>query len=897
MRVVEASGESEDAPCELWGKLGADGSAWYPLEAHLADTAAASLGLWDLWLAPNLKHLFTELLGEQPREQFALIAAAHDIGKANPIFQTQTQTGSRPVGGQARERLERHADDLRSSGYPTPSILKVDQLDSSGGGRHEVFSQFVSVEAGLPEWVGFALGGHHGRYHRVLQMSGGVTPGAAHRSVCAGNWLRDSREILENLRSALGVSSEIPAIPERMVPSIVAVTGAIALADWLASDESSIEHGRATWTSTPDLQQYVQLRSGWFAERLPRMIGTHQTPAGSMRETFGFESPNGTQQAVASTGDSEFMVVMSPMGEGKTEAALMRHQVLGRALFFGLPTMATADAMFDRIRRFYRGAPAQAAVLAHSRAVLNSFYSSSDTEPIRSLGSDDPGSLSPGDWFRGRHRSLLAPVTVGTCDQALAASLPHKWVAMRLLGLANKHVILDEVHSYDAYQDELLCTLLTWLGLCAAPVTLLSATLPEVRVRRYLSEWSRGRTRFSGRPLPEIRLVYPGVLAASGAGPFFASQQIDAVVMPVDGVRGRAIDVSVIRFSSTVPKAAAESIAEFVKSQWSDGRSVAAIVNTVNLCVDVGRRLLEAHVPVKVLHSRMTASQRKRIEEDLQRSNGRNGPGGSVVVATQIIESSLDVDFDVIATQLSPAASLLQRTGRLWRHSHQGDDGDWIHPTQRSEHRPAAPEMVIFVDESGPTFRNSLPYTVAELRRTSAELLTRRQWRIPGDLQTFVDASTIQFSDLAREISDEELAHLTEEARKSLQAEQRQINWKALADEFAALPNVTSHDSIDESRQTRLQDLPSATIVALGTHGYRRQLPDSKCSLASSQDLLEHTVPVTGVLVATLAGHPNSVDLTDRHPLLRGVRALDIDALEDFELHPVLGLVPTQETT
>jgi CRISPR-associated endonuclease/helicase Cas3 len=867
--------------CELWGKLGRDGSGWYPLEAHLADTAASALALWDFWFAPNLRQLFSELLGEQPRERFAFIAAAHDIGKANPLFQTQTERVD-----DVPEILDHHQQELKTRGYAIPSLLAVGQVRSSNAGpRHEVFTRFLMDGAGYPEWVGAALGGHHGQYPVADGDIGSKANGKAHQALCAGQWSLHSREILNELRDALGLHGDIPRLATNLVPAVVAVTGAVALADWLASDENAVESGREIWDKTKPLAGYLSSQFRWFSQHLQGTLGRSSTPDGSFADLFGFASPNGTQQAVINAGDSPLVIVMSPMGEGKTEAALARHQTLDRGLFFGLPTMATADAMFNRVRRFYSGSDRQAGSLSHSRGFLNSYYELGEISPLGSAGSDDQG-LGPAAWFRGRHRGLLAPVTVGTCDQALAASLPHKWVAMRLLGLANKHVVLDEVHSYDPYQDELLCTLLRWFGVCDTPVTLLSATLPRVRVDRYLEAWGAGHYRFDGTIVRVDGLEYPAVISAN-VGPGARTSVASA---PIMNVRNRSIAIHSVSTPSERGASASE-LARIALVDWSPGLSTAVIANTVTACIKSAQEIAETGAQTLVVHSRMTARMRRTVEQEVTSRFGRGGPGGGIVIATQILESSLDVDFDRMVTELAPAPSLLQRSGRIWRHS-TFEGRAWVHPELREANRPVVPCLTVIHPEGQIKRGSALPYTVAELERTRTNLLGRENWVIPDDLQALVDSCVIQWSDLLDGgLGIEE--HLAGEAMVSLAARNKRIDWNALADELGRLPGVTTPDSIDESMATRL-GLNSATIIAVGTHGCPAAILEPAAGRVDLHQILDHSLPVNGALIDKVARGPGSWDLSELHPMLGGIRAVDLDAHPTHILDPKFGLIPRE---
>jgi CRISPR system Cascade subunit CasA len=371
------------------------------------------------------------------------------------------------------------------------------------------------------------------------------------------------------------------------------------------------------------------------------------------------------------------LIVEAPMGEGKTEAALAAAEVLAArsgagGVLISLPTRATSDGMFPRLLAWLEHLPVdgpRSVVLAHAKAALNDLWAGLVREGRREIraveldGSDEvrteqgrreaPAGLHAHQWLRGRKKSLLASFAVGTIDQVLFAGLKSRHLALRHLAVAGKVVVIDEVHAYDAYMSRYLERVLEWLSAYGVPVILLSATLPAGR-RRALAMAYGG----SSQQLAEVpHDTYP-LLTAVG--------QDSALVVPLAG-SGRRTEVLVERLPDEVPV-----LADRLAEELRDGGCALVVRNTVDRVLETADRLRErfGDATVTVAHSRFLAADRAARDVELLT---RFGPGGDrpdrhIVVASQVVEQSLDIDFDILVCDLAPIDLVLQRMGRLHRH-------------------------------------------------------------------------------------------------------------------------------------------------------------------------------------------------------------------------------------
>lgn len=344
-------------------------------------------------------------------------------------------------------------------------------------------------------------------------------------------------------------------------------------------------------------------------------------------------------------------ILEAQMGMGKTEAALYAaYQLLAQdkatGIYFALPTQLTSNKIYDRFNAFL------AQIIAHESPCRSLLLHSGAWLLETEMGEEGrPG----GAWFNQAKRGLLAPFAVGTIDQALMAVMNVKHGFVRAFGLAGKVVILDEVHSYDLYTGTILNELVALLRQIGCTVIILSATLSKTRREALLQQ----RTN---------ETAYPLITAApSGAAP---KQEVAIVEVPVP-----AQDMAPIRIETSISDE--HALAEALL-RASEGQQILWIENTVadaqQRYLDIASRAVANGCNVGLLHSRFTPQDRAAHEAHWVTLYGREGwttrtTRGRILVGTQVLEQSLDIDADLLITRFAPTDMLLQRMGRLWRHA------------------------------------------------------------------------------------------------------------------------------------------------------------------------------------------------------------------------------------
>lgn len=691
----------------VWAKDDEKADGWLPLYRHMSDTAAIAPYLWSEWVPQNVRALIADdFEGDQTVAERCVVwlAGVHDLGKATPSFAMQ---------------VARHQATMRDLGFDFP-IHK--QLRSRT--PHSVASQLLlrdwlvrnySFTPAVAETYAVIPGSHHG-----VTPSAQVLQEASFRPQLLGEstiWRTTQTEFAAYAASIAGVDQDLHiwATNPLRARSQILITAIVILADWLASSVDLFRYGdpRSSSERAEEAWRNLFLPPAWKAGDPPQDLTEFFLTRFSLPTGAGVRPIQAAAMSLAHEVDRPgIMVIEAPMGEGKTEAALAVAEVFASrtgagGAFIALPTMATSDAMFARVKNWVGRVSAdsgtdQTMFLAHGKAALNEeFQGLVRGGRIIEVGTDEDGDSSVDipeqvviahEWLRGRKKGPLANFVVGTVDQVLFGALKSRHLMLRHLALVNKVVVIDEVHAYDVYMNVYLDRILGWLGHYGVPVILLSATLPAARRRAlldaYTSESARPeepdphesmverkrRTRASAEASAlqanaakrePVELAYPLITASTSTGPR---------VVRVEGV-SREQGVRLERMPDDD-----ETLVALLEASLVDGGCVMIVRNTVARAQET-MRMLRGHFgfrhTLRLAHSRFIASDRAKTDAwlrttfgppELMAESGSSRPISAIVVGTQVLEQSLDIDFDLLVTDLAPTDLILQRIGRLHRH-------------------------------------------------------------------------------------------------------------------------------------------------------------------------------------------------------------------------------------
>ena len=568
------------------------------------------------------------------------LTAAHDIGKITPGF-------------------------LRKC--PLSLFSQIPGSQDCNGNHALVSQAFLASlpemqdERSLPLTWGLSAGGHHGSYPTSkVHNNLGKRSGPVELDFAWPDILR--RELLAELVATFG---HLPSGQTVIGSRVHWLTGFVTFCDWVGSntDWFPLHPG-------PPLRDHFtpeSARAG--AAAALELIGWHRRavlPDLSFSSLFSApEAPRFTprplQETLIALADQPGLyIVEAPMGIGKTEAALAaayrRWNEGGESgLYFALPTQLTSNRIHNRVSEFLDHVIADHSIqtLAHGNAWLSEDRVRSFSPANTSVGEADATEACR--WFTSSRKPLLAPFGTGTIDQALMACIGAKHSALRLFALSGKVVVIDEVHSYDPYTSALVDQLIRWLLEVGCTVIVLSATLTAKRRREMIEKAG------AAEPFPPPS-DYP--LITKVIGEIATHHPVTDPAIHETAVKLKHLDAADADFIEKAARAA------------ESGACVLVIRNTVASAQQTFRAIKSAlrdeSIPVGLLHSRFPHFQRQRNEKhwmDLLGKNPSRRPSGCVLVATQVVEQSVDIDADLLFTDLAPTDLLLQRLGRLHRHA------------------------------------------------------------------------------------------------------------------------------------------------------------------------------------------------------------------------------------
>ncbi|MEN6318171.1 MAG: CRISPR-associated helicase Cas3' [Syntrophaceae bacterium] len=707
----------------------------------------------------------------------ALLAACHDIGKISPAFQKMIYD---------------------SISKPDPAIITALSSVNSDAAKRTEYAFHAKVTQTLlaekPKYIPDIEGMHHGFRPNSTPCTEAVYGGVP--------WTKMRHDLLLFLEDCfLAPEQEWPTIGDWNKASVLG--GLIIVADWIASGGEFAGLTRIP-PSNDCLQQMAEKavsEAGFVSFQVQQNL--------SFSDIFGFQPyPIQTSFFESVTGPGVY-ILEAPMGIGKTEAALYaayRIIALKKAtgMYFGLPTQLTSNKIYERVRQFLDKVTSANASprLLHSSAWLEEMILGEEGDTGRS-------------WFDSSKRGILAPFAVGTVDQALMAVMNIRHGMVRAFGLAGKVVILDEVHSYDAYTGTLLSSLVQCLREIGCTVLILSATLTSSQKSNLL-----GRNNDN-----QYCAAYPLVTSLCNAN----DTEKELYESTVQSKDERTVTINFCQDSSNAFEPALEKA--------ENGQQVLWIENTVdeaqNIYRQIAARTESSKIECGLVHSRFIRKRRSENEAYWVSLYGKDGHDrrkerGRILIGTQVLEQSLDIDADFLITHICPTDMLLQRIGRLWRHKENND----IRPKgSLCSVLIIAPAYENTTDKRVSFGVSTAIYSEYILCRTLEIWKNVRTLHLPGDIRNLLEQTylTREEKGIMRKLKDDMLA-----VKRRLEG-------------FARIAQATDIQTFSESAvQTRYSDMENCKVLLL--RSFEKVKEAYVLSFADEKDTLQIPTAPTSLL-------------------------------------------------
>lgn len=751
----------------FWAKTTPEGKPGISVYDHMINVG---------YVARFIAEMFPELLlrFQLPSSVVGAFAALHDLGKISPGFQRKSESWL----------IENNLIKIDRNGcWDTKMETDHGQVSHSA---IQAFLLKTGIDRKTCKFVSTVIGGHHGRLNRPNDR--GYRPQKQiSEDASKINWdterLANARMIWDRLTegNASFVLSEDS-------PSLWWLAGLTSVSDWIGSDERFFSperrEGDVDVASVRNALHAIGFRK---TEIIPNLSFHDLFHDAEKPEKRWY--PNEMQEKASATVNGPGVyVIEAPMGMGKTEAALwISYNLLiskkTNGIYFALPTQATSNRMHLRMDEFVRRI-SQAPNT--SRLIHGASWLMDQKAPLlpvaTSLNYADNDARTGQDWFSSAKRALIAPFGVGTIDQALLGVVAAKHFFVRHFALAGKVVILDEVHSYDLYTGTLIDKLITTLEDLGCTVIVLSATLTGKR-RNQIVLCPETMAEETDRPYPLITGRKEENLFEPVAAKAPAPQTVKVDFISKENAFEEAIKLA------------------------RNGGAVLWVCNTVDAAqkqYGLFEKFNKKNLPIGLLHSRFPFWRRKQLEDEWMERFDKHGKTrcGSILVSTQIVEQSVDLDADLLVTELAPTDMLLQRLGRLWRHKRGKRPVD------------AARLCIIEEEKSLEEFKNIKPKAIVKafgskakvyapfilLRSLEVWLKEKPQISLPCDVRRLIE---LTYKDRENEPDSWQELFLewfgTDSAKKMIASQNSNLWQVALEDQ--------------EGVQTRINEIPTVSMV------------------------------------------------------------------------------------
>lgn len=633
---------------KYWGK--AEELDWHPLPYHSLDVVAVADQWWEN--SPSIRRSFSHETGlseEQAHAWVMFFVALHDLGKFDVRFQMKNL-------------------DLAKENYKInlpESIRSKDYFHGDEGYKWFVLESenlyFKNVDYKRQRWLQnwfVSVAGHHGSIPTNAEPN--LPPFVdecirTQDSFARQKWIQELSCIF--LEPA-GITFD--NIPTKNPPVLLA--GFCSVCDWLGSNREYFEFQQ----KESSLENYfVSMKENALKVLNDFGLLAHINTIGGMEALYPDYTPQNIQTLIDKLlVEQSLIIIEANTGSGKTEAALayaakLLAAGLADSIVFALPTQATANAMLERLESVAVKifGSRDNIILAHGKRDSNEHFKRmiQRHKKSSSVQGDNEAGAQCSEWLSSsRKRAFLGQIAVTTVDQVMLSAIrPLKHYFVRSFGIGKGVLIIDEVHAYDAYMYGILEAVIKQQKQAGGSAILLSATLPLSQKQSLCNAW--------GTDVTIDEQAYPLILQVTDDDVYtFALENRDFI-------QEKTVEIEL--WKSDDCSIASEQLEQIVKAAEA-GAKVGIVCNLVDDAQRYAHRLSEmTNVPVDIFHSRYKYCDRMNKEKAvLANYSKKSSDQGRILVGTQVIEQSLDIDFDWMICFICPIDLLFQRMGRLHRH-------------------------------------------------------------------------------------------------------------------------------------------------------------------------------------------------------------------------------------
>lgn len=712
----------------------------YPLFKHLIDTSIfAELILEKIVSQQQINIMINDLDINKDMlvEIIKFAAGMHDIGKCNPEWQVNT--------------LKIHPEHESLKDLIIPETINKDL----NKWRHDINSGVFFANNSRIKNTGFKKllteisASHHGDFNvskEVLKHS---------KYSIDLKWVETQQKIEEKIIEVLELENIIDYElkinnDNDSVRSKILITGIVVLADWLASRGDFI-------VQTENQNSYKEYRNNTrkIANKHMNLLGLNK-PLWKKEITWEsmfpqISTPNDFQKSFIEQQETfktnGLTLISAPMGIGKTETALYLASINGShtnnsGFWLTLPTQATANAIFERstevIEKIYSNKENSVALL-HSNSKLNEAMEKITKKNKRVFAEDvinykenmddfdessavelensfyNASNLFISEFLVEQKTGGMSSAVISTVDQAINSVTPLKHNMLRWLSITGKTIILDEVHDFDSYTFNLIEKFLEWAGYFNLNIILMSASLSEKSQKKLVKAYAGNRN--TENVIPNGGINSPSWVHIKNYNNESINKNVSNYIKPQEY---NEYTINMMETDSPT-----DEIEKIIKNNKNANTLV--VSHTVNQAISFYRKIKENYDgEVILLHSRMTENEKQKILKNILSYSGKPGVSKErkphILISTQLVQQSMDIDYDLIISIMSPLPELLQRIGRVYRH----DQGD-----RRAQEYINNPQVYLLIDKTFMHILKNRDFTIEDTYKLNkASSVPYSEWEI-----------------------------------------------------------------------------------------------------------------------------------------------------------------------